>query len=155
MQTKRQTSANSAGRVNDVRTGQSPAGTAKAGHGFAGPVITGPAKADKKLIGDLGEQFAAGVLFSEGWRILERKFRCPLGEIDIIAEGEDGCLCFIEVKTRMSSRMGLPAEAVDARKQRRIRRTAQWYLHDRRLDGRPVRFMVFALSGSEIDTSFS
>ena len=39
---------------------------------------------DRKLLGDLGEEMAAGILYAEGYDILERKFRCRLGEIDFI-----------------------------------------------------------------------
>ncbi|MGN1382195.1 MAG: YraN family protein [Eubacterium sp.] len=109
---------------------------------------------DRKLLGSLGERFAEAVLFSEGWRIRERNYICGLGEIDLIIERESE-LCFVEVKTRMNSRMCRPAEAVDWRKQRRIRAAAQWYMAEHRITGRSVRFMVFELSGSETSASFS
>ncbi|MCH4005880.1 MAG: YraN family protein [Eubacterium sp.] len=109
---------------------------------------------DRKLLGSLGERFAEAVLFSEGWRIRERNYSCGMGEIDLIIE-RDPELCFVEVKTRMNSRMCRPAEAVDRRKQRRIRAAAQWYMTEKRITGRYIRFMVFEVSGSEISASFS
>lgn len=110
--------------------------------------------ADRKLIGTLGERFAAAILFSEGWRIRERNFRCAAGEIDIIAEDGAGCLCFVEVKTRMSRYTGRPAEAVDRNKQRRIRLAAQWYLAQKSLVERQVQFMVFEIRAETTFASF-
>lgn len=110
--------------------------------------------ADRKLIGTLGERFAAAILFSEGWRILARNYRCRAGEIDLIAEREDGCICFAEVKTRMRRWTGRPAEAVDRRKQQRIRRAAQWYLTENKVEQREIRFMVFELTGQITESSF-
>lgn len=66
-------------------------------------------------------------LRSEGYDILAVNYRCRLGEIDIIAkDGEE--LCFVEVKYRSSLRYGFSLEAVDFAKQRKIRKTAMYYL---------------------------
>ena len=63
----------------------------------------------------------------QGYRILERNFRCPHGEIDLIAsDGED--LVFVEVKTRRGTAYGLPEEAVTARKQYKLIEVATYYL---------------------------
>ncbi len=83
-------------------------------------------KARLKLGGE-GEDAAARFLRKLGAKILERNFRSPVGEIDIIARHKNELL-FVEVKTRRSEQFGLPAEAVGPRKQRQIVRTAQWYL---------------------------
>lgn len=75
------------------------------------------------LSGSEGESFAADYLIKNGYRILERNFRTPLGEIDIIArDGET--LVFIEVKARSNARFGPPQLAVDHRKQVKISRVA-------------------------------
>ncbi|NTW06664.1 MAG: YraN family protein, partial [Syntrophaceae bacterium] len=52
-----------------------------------------------------GEQIAAAYLKKKGYRICETNFRCPLGEIDIIAREKDE-IVFIEVKTRKSNKLG-------------------------------------------------
>jgi putative endonuclease len=65
-----------------------------------------------------GEQIALAFLKNSGYRICETNFRCPLGEIDIIAR-EKNELVFIEVKTRKSSQLGYPEQAVGARKQKK------------------------------------
>jgi putative endonuclease len=78
-------------------------------------------------LGRRGEEAAARYLAGLGFRILQRRFRTRSGEIDLVAE-EGETLAFIEVKTRSSSVCGSPAEAVDRRKQARLRRAAETYL---------------------------
>jgi len=78
-------------------------------------------------LGRAGEEVALQYLHQQGYRILERNFRCRLGEIDLIAR--DGrTLAFIEVKTRRSQAFGPPALAVTKAKQRRLVRVSQVYL---------------------------
>ena len=77
-------------------------------------------------IGGFGEEAAAEFLEEAEYEILKRNFRMKFGEVDIIAE-KDGCIIFIEVKTRRSTTFGEPAEYVDYRKQQRIRRAAACY----------------------------
>lgn len=73
------------------------------------------------------ERLAEKELASAGYRILTRNFRTRAGEIDFVAE-QAGVLCFIEVKGRGGKGFGLPEEAVNAEKQRRIFRAAEAYL---------------------------
>lgn len=77
--------------------------------------------------GRAGEAEAVACLEQAGYRILERNYRCPFGEIDVVAE-ERGVLSFIEVKTRSSLAFGLPRDAITAAKRRRLARTASHYL---------------------------
>jgi len=95
-------------------------------------------------LGAAGESFAAESLQQLGWQILARSYRHRLGEIDLIArDGET--LVFIEVKTRTGIAHGLPVDAVNHDKQRRITRTALAYLkHHGWLDCR-CRFDVIAV----------
>ncbi len=95
----------------------------------------------KQHVGQAGERAAAALLREEGFRIIERNFRTPLGEIDVIAE-EDDVLCFIEVKTRRSEAYGGPAEAVTPRKQRQIAKVAAVYISRNCPEGRTCRFDV-------------
>jgi len=88
---------------------------------------------------------AAAYLRGKGFRILERNFRCRLGEIDIIARQGD-CLVFVEVRTRSSARCGLAQESITARKVSRLRRLAQVYLAQRSFGRLNVRFDVVAVN---------
>ena len=81
----------------------------------------------------------------------ERNFRCKFGEVDLIAE-KDGYLVFVEVKYRSTARYGMPSEAVDARKQRRICNVASFYLYRNHLPAdTPVRFDVAAVSEQSME----
>ena len=90
--------------------------------------------------GAAGEVLAARFLRSKGYAILTSNYRCRQGEIDIIA-AKDGYIVFAEVKTRRSSALYAPREAVTVQKQRRIWRTASLFLSTHPTDLQP-RFDV-------------
>ena len=96
--------------------------------------------AAKDALGRRGEDLAAAYLTEQGLVVLDRNWRCRLGELDIVAT-DSARLVVCEVKTRSSTRYGLPAEAVDARKARRIRHIAGAWLaaHARPVGGGPLR----------------
>ena len=99
-----------------------------------------------RRLGERGEEAGATFLESLGFRILARRFRSRAGEIDIVAE-EGRTLVFVEVKSRSSETFGLPAEAVDGRKQARLVKAAALYLM-RDPDGdRICRFDVLEVFG--------
>ena len=80
-------------------------------------------------------------LESRGYRVLERNFLCRRGEVDIVAE-EGDVLCFIEVRSRSSSRFGGALETINLAKQRRIVIAARHYIARTHADDRPCRFDV-------------
>jgi putative endonuclease len=95
-------------------------------------------------LGKLGEFLAGEALTRAGYAILARRYRTRIGEIDIVCR--DGpSLVFVEVKARRSNRFGTPAEAVTARKQRRIITMAQVFLSRQRLEGCRCRFDVVSV----------
>jgi putative endonuclease len=95
-------------------------------------------------LGREGEALAAAFLRKKGYRIIEENYRCPLGEVDIVAV--DGrTLCFVEVKTRSTRGYDRPEVAVHKRKQQRLSRTALWYLKEKRLQDVKARFDVVAI----------
>lgn len=79
------------------------------------------------VLGRYGENATARRLAADGWEILDRNWRCPQGELDIVArDGADGV--FVEVKTRRTGEFGSAVEAVDERKLARLRRLAAAWL---------------------------
>jgi putative endonuclease len=100
--------------------------------------------------GHRGEDLAVDFLFTKGYRILTRNWRIKAGEIDIIAQDGD-MLVFCEVKSRSSTRFGTGAEAVDARKQRKIVQVATLYLQRYRLSNQRCRFDVIEILQPEQD----
>lgn len=96
--------------------------------------------------GARAEREAAEFLAARGFRILERNFRCPFGEIDLVAR-DGATVVFVEVRYRSSDRFGAPAETVGALKRRRLIRAAQAFAQSRGLDA-AQRFDVVALTPS-------
>lgn len=99
-------------------------------------------------LGERGEIAACGFLKEQGYEILEKNYRCKLGEIDVIAR-RSGRLAFIEIKTRTSPHFGTPQEAVDLKKQEKISKIAQWYIKEKKLEKTPAAFDVVAVLWKE------
>ena len=100
--------------------------------------------ATTKNLGNAGENFAARYLEQHGYKILEKNFRVRSAEIDIIAQIGD-VIVFVEVKTRSNTRHGLPAEAVNFRKQKKIIKAASVFLQDEKYFDSPCRFDVMEI----------
>lgn len=96
---------------------------------------------ERQLLGAEGERAAEKFLRRQRYTIVQRNYRCPAGEVDLVAL-DKGAVVFIEVKTRTQPGFGSPLEAVDRRKQRQIQRAAQYYLSEHRLHDRDARFDV-------------
>lgn len=89
---------------------------------------TGPARSDDRTrLGRLGEEAAARHLAARGYRIVARNVRADRVELDLIAR-RGVWIVFVEVKSRNGARHGQAAEAVDPRKQRRLRHGAAAWL---------------------------
>ena len=84
-------------------------------------------------IGKTGENAAFNYLKKHRYKILERNFRKPFGELDIVARKGD-TVVFVEVKTRHGNEFGLPCESVTPAKQRRIVRAAYAYISENGID---------------------
>jgi putative endonuclease len=91
-----------------------------------------------------GEDAACAYFRSLGFTVVDRNFRAPGGELDLIARRRR-LLVFCEVKARTSTRYGAPAEAVDPRKAARIRRCAAVWLKERCPARVDVRFDVVSV----------
>jgi putative endonuclease len=98
----------------------------------------------RRALGQWGEDLAARCLAEAGLVILDRNWRCGLGEIDIVARSGDA-LVVVEVKTRTTELFGPPTAAVTRAKADRLRRlTARW-LAEHALSPREVRIDVVAI----------
>jgi putative endonuclease len=99
----------------------------------------------RKMLGKAGEDRAARFLAKQGYKILERNYRVPSGEIDLIALHQ-GEVVFVEVKTRTSDAFGAPELAVTPRKQRQMVKAALGYIKYKKLHQVPCRFDVVAIN---------
>ena len=96
------------------------------------------------------EDIAYHYLEKAGMKMLHKNFRCRQGEVDIIGLHK-GCLVFVEVKYRSSTRSGLPEEAVGDLKQKKICRASDYFrMKYPRFAGMQVRYDVLALCREEI-----
>ncbi len=98
----------------------------------------------KDVLGRSGEQAAAEYLESCGLRILDRNWRCAVGEIDIVAV-ERYALVVVEVKARTGMAYGSPLEAVSRAKRARLRRLAVLWLNAHGVRFDQVRIDVVGL----------
>lgn len=97
---------------------------------------------NRREIGGRCEREAAALLRKRGYEILAFNYRCPYGEIDVIARHR-GVLVFTEVKYRSGGRMGGALEAVGPKKQEHLRAAALCYLQEKGLPlDTPCRFDV-------------
>lgn len=103
---------------------------------------------NNRKVGDAQETRAVLELEKLGYKILQKNFRCRIGEIDIIAQHK-GYLVFVEVKYRKSARKGFAAEAVTWKKQQIISRVADYYIRTHYSKIPSCRFDVAALDGDE------
>jgi putative endonuclease len=106
-----------------------------------------PARKPKDL-GAYGEDLARWELERRRYRILDRRVRSRLGEIDIVAR--DGpILVFVEVKTRTGTRYGSPVDAVDWRKRKKLIQLAKRYLARKKMTDVPIRFDIVGVELKE------
>ena len=80
----------------------------------------------RRETGILGERLAGEFLRERGYTIIENNYRCPEGEVDIVARHGDD-LVFVEVRTKRSRRFGTPEESITPAKQEKLRTVAARY----------------------------
>lgn len=105
----------------------------------------------KQVIGKYGEDLAASFLKDRGYSVIERNWRCSIGEIDLIARNKN-FLVFVEVKTRNGSGFGHPFEAITAKKVLRMRRLSAKWVADHNLQELNLRLDAIAvlISGGKV-----
>lgn len=103
------------------------------------------------VLGQHGEDLAVDWYRHRGYRVLDRNWRTPIGELDLVVR-RGRTVVVAEVKTRRSAAFGVPAIAVDDAKQHRIRRLAAMWLAEHRVGRRiDVRFDVVAITGVYVE----
>jgi putative endonuclease len=98
----------------------------------------------KRRLGQRGEDIAVAYLRRQGYLVLDRNWRCPAGELDVVArEGET--LAFVEVRTRRGERFGTPEESITPAKGAKLVELAQTYLQEKGLTDQNWRIDVVAV----------
>ena len=101
-----------------------------------------PKTESKQQLGVRGEDLACAELERQGMQVLERNWRCRLGEIDIVAAevGEAGLtLVFCEVKCRSGLGFGHPLEAITFTKMRTLRQLAALWMREHHVKASTIR----------------
>jgi len=96
-------------------------------------------------LGVFGEDLAFKKIKRLGYKKILRNYRCPLGEVDLIARDGD-TLVFIEIKTRKGRSIGYAKEAVNAKKKRQLSKVALAYMKSNNCCDIKARFDVVAIS---------
>ena len=100
---------------------------------------------ERIALGRAVEERAASWYRHNGYEVVDRNWRCPEGEVDLVAvRRRDRLVVFCEVKARRSNRFGSAAEAVGRDKQARLRRLASTWLAGHRCGAAGIRFDVAA-----------
>jgi putative endonuclease len=99
----------------------------------------------RRRLGIAGEDAVARWYEAAAYEVLDRNWRCRDGELDLVVR-RDATLVFCEVKTRASTRFGVPVEAVTATKRRRLRTLATRWLAEHDARRRTLRFAVASVT---------
>lgn len=111
---------------------------------------------NRKQLGAIGEEKAATLLLDNGYQIIDRNWRCPFGELDIVMK--DGTtIVFVEVRTRTiygeekdaRNKYGTIYDAVHVKKQQQLRKLSHIYVHQNRLYNDKLRFDVVLVEVKE------
>lgn len=86
------------------------------------------------------------ILSEAGYKVKERNYYSPWGEIDIICE-KDGILVFVEVKYRRNNNYGYGSEAIDVRKLKKMYLTGRNYLSEKKISIKEIRFDMIVFLG--------
>lgn len=108
-----------------------------------------------RKIGDKGEDLAAEYLESKGWLIIDRNYFFEKAEVDIVATDRN-FIVFVEVKFRSGTYFGRPEEHVTPEKEQNIKKAADAWIYERKMETAMVRFDVIAIvqkKGSEPEIS--
>ena len=110
---------------------------------------------NRREFGRIGEDIAAGYLCAKGYAVIERNYRREGAEVDIVCRSPEGCLVFVEVKTRTRGTFGEGFESVGCAKQARIARTSMSYICENDASEDDIRYDVISitLGGSAQDNS--
>lgn len=144
------TSRGPSSRMRRVARAARPHHRPKRSDGALGRDDPTPAGDQRTKRGNLAEERAVAMLQRLGYRVIDRNYRCHVGELDIVAY-DDAVLVFIEVRSRADDSHGHAAEMVTKPKQRKVSRVAACYIEHMRPIASSMRFDVVAITGDDIE----
>ena len=104
----------------------------------------------RHALGERAEASVAEWLTTRGWTVLARRWRCPEGELDIVACDPGRVVVAVEVKLRQTERAGLPLESIDRHRLRRLRSALGRFVADAQLpNGSGLRIDLVAVRAAD------
>ncbi len=104
-----------------------------------------------KIKGDIGEEKAVKYLKKQGYKIITRNYNCGFAEIDIVATKKRFIIA-VEVKARTTDEFGMPFQAVDERKQRKIQSALEWFVQrNPKYKEYDFQFDIVSILGDELE----
>jgi putative endonuclease len=88
---------------------------------------------NRQKVGKWGESAAESYLIKQGYVLIEKNWRTSIGEIDLIVQGNDDEIVFVEVKTRQGDKFGFPEEAVNRKKRQTLVNLAYEYIREKQI----------------------
>lgn len=101
-------------------------------------------KKSTRHLGQEAEELAAAYLEAKGWLILDRNYSFQKAEVDIVATDRN-YIIFVEVKMRQNVRYGQPESAVTPAKELQIRKAAEAWIYERKMETAVSRFDVISI----------
>jgi putative endonuclease len=95
-------------------------------------------------IGMQGEDLAAAYLESKDWLVFDRNYRFEKAEVDIVATDRN-YIVFVEVKFRSDTYFGRPEDYITPQKEANIKKAAEAWIYERRMETAVVRFDVISI----------
>ena len=108
---------------------------------------------NRRKFGRIGEDIAASYLDANGYHVLERNYRREGAEVDVVCLGPDGCLVFVEVKSRTRGTFGEGFESVGRAKQSRIVQASMSYISEHSITDSDIRYDVVSVTLGGSDNS--
>ncbi len=100
---------------------------------------------DQKLLGKWGEKYSEKFLKKMGFKTLARNFLCKTGEIDLVMVAPDGCIIFVEVRTKTNEDFSSVESSINSAKKARLKRAAKYFISTNNLENRSFRFDIIAI----------
>ena len=101
--------------------------------------------ADRRLLGQWGEKRCEKFLKNKGLKTLTRNFLCKTGEIDLVMVDPEGCIVFVEVRTKTDEKFSDVESSITPAKKTRLKRAARYFIATNDIKNRPFRFDIVAI----------
>ncbi|MBN1975443.1 MAG: YraN family protein [Sedimentisphaerales bacterium] len=100
---------------------------------------------NRKLLGRWGERRCEKFLKAQGLKTLARNFSCKTGEIDLVMIDFEGCIVFVEVRTKTDEKFSDVESSITPAKKEKLKSAAKYFIASHNIENRPFRFDIVAI----------